>query len=72
MRKIEEKRRKSMAAVALNYNLVRGITPVVGVRKIEQAEQDCQALGWRLSDEEIRAIDEVSVKGKTSKSWQQG
>jgi len=28
------------------------------------------ALGWR--EEEIRRINEVSIKGKTTKLWQQG
>jgi len=62
----------SMSAVALNYNLSKGILPVAGIRKLEQAEQNLQALGWRLSDEEIQKIDEVSLEGKATKLWQQG
>ncbi|TKA80032.1 hypothetical protein B0A55_01749 [Friedmanniomyces simplex] len=69
---IAEKRGVSVAAVALNYNLVHGIVPVVGVRKPEQAEQDTAALGWRLSDEEIAELDKVSFEGKTTALWQQG
>ncbi|KAK3619657.1 hypothetical protein LTR56_023880 [Elasticomyces elasticus] len=61
-----------VAAVALNYNLMHGIVPVVGVRKPEQAEQNTAALGWRLSDEEISELDKVSFLGKTTKLWQQG
>lgn len=62
----------SMSAVALNYNISKGALPVVGLRKLEQAEQNMQALGWRLSEEEIRKIDSVSIEGKTTKLWQQG
>ena len=62
----------SISAIALNYNLSKGVLPVVGLRKLEQAEQNMQALGWRLSDEEIQKIDSVSFEGKARKLWQQG
>jgi aryl-alcohol dehydrogenase-like predicted oxidoreductase len=62
----------SVAAVTLNYNLVHGVAPVVGVRNAEHARSNAAALGWRLSDEEISRIDGVSSKGKTTKLWQQG
>lgn len=72
LKQIAEKRNIPMSAVALNYNLCKGITPVVGVRKEEQAINNCAALGWRLSNEEIRAIDGVSFEGHTTSMWQQG
>lgn len=72
LRRIAIQRGKSVSSVALNYNLCKGITPVVGVRKEEQAEANCQALGWRLTDEEVRQIDAVSFEGHTTKLWQQG
>lgn len=71
-KKIAEKRGVSVAAVALNYNLIHGISPVVGLRKPEQAESNCQALGWRLSDEEIVELDKVSFEGNKTSLWQQG
>ncbi|KAK5117422.1 hypothetical protein LTR85_008807 [Meristemomyces frigidus] len=71
-KEIAEKRGVSIASVALNYNLVHGIVPVVGIRKPEQAESNCQALGWRLSEEEISELDAVSFEGKTTSLWQQG
>ena len=61
-----------ISAVALNYNMCKGITPVVGVRKPEQAESNCKALGWRLTNDEIREIDGVSFEGHTTSLWQQG
>lgn len=69
---IAEAREVSVAAVTLNYNMVHGIAPVVGVRNPEQAKSNAGAYGWRLSDEEIERIDEVSSQGKTTKLWQQG
>lgn len=71
-KKIAEKHGKSVSSVALNYNLVHGIVPVVAVRKAMQAEDNCQALGWRLSDEEIAELDKVSFEGKHTSLWQQG
>jgi aryl-alcohol dehydrogenase-like predicted oxidoreductase len=72
LKKIAEKRGVPLSAVALNYNMCKGITPVVGVRKEEQAASNCAALGWRLSNEEIREIDRVSFQGHTTALWQQG
>lgn len=71
-KRIAEKHGVSVAAVALNYNLVHGVCPVVAVRKPEQAIQNCQALGWRLSDEEITELDKHTYEGKTTSLWQQG
>ncbi|KAF1960910.1 Aldo/keto reductase [Byssothecium circinans] len=45
LRRIADKRGKSISSVALYYNLCKGITPVFGIRKSEQAEQSCQCLG---------------------------
>jgi len=54
----------SMSAIALNYNIIKGAVPAVGVRSPEQAQQNVGALGWRLSDDEVRKIDSVVWKEK--------
>jgi aryl-alcohol dehydrogenase-like predicted oxidoreductase len=72
LKQIASSRGKSVSSVVLNYNLSKGVLPLVGMRKPEQAEENVQALGWRLSYDEIRAIDEVSLEGKTTALWQQG
>lgn len=69
---IAKSRGKSMAAVALNYNMSKGVNPVAAVRSADQARQNCQALGWRLTHDEIRRIDAVSFDGKETTMWQQG
>jgi diketogulonate reductase-like aldo/keto reductase len=61
-----------MAAVALNYNMSKGVLPLVGMRNKEMAMEDVQALGWRLTEEEVEQIDKVSFEGKATKLWQQG
>ena len=72
LRDIAQKQRVSVAAVALNYNISKGVVPVVGVRKPEQVKQNKEALGWRLTAEDIRRIDDVSFEGQATSLWQQG
>lgn len=69
---IAQKRGKPISAVALNYNLSKGILPVVGFRKPSQVDENLEALGWRLTNEEVKRIDGVSFEGKSTKFWQQG
>ncbi|KAI0385159.1 NADP-dependent oxidoreductase domain-containing protein [Hypomontagnella monticulosa] len=69
---VARKRGKSVAAVALNYNLSKGALPVVGIRNEEQARQAVEALGWRLEKEDVEMIDKQSFEGKTTMLWQQG
>jgi aryl-alcohol dehydrogenase-like predicted oxidoreductase len=69
---IADRRGVPISAVALNYNMCKGITAVCGVRKPEQAESNCAALGWRLTNDEILEIDGVSFEGHTTSLWQQG
>ena len=72
LRKIATARGKAMASVALNYNISKGALPVVGIRTPEQARQAIDALGWRLSEEEMIELDRVSVEGTKTVLWQQG
>lgn len=72
VKKIADKRGKSEAAIALNYNIGKNVIPVVGIRNVEQAKSNMEALGWRLTEEEYKELDAVSVEGKYTKLWQQG
>ena len=45
---------------------------MVGVGKPEQALENLKALGWRLSNDEIREIDVVGFEGHATVLWQQG
>lgn len=64
--------KRSVAAVALNYNMSKGTLPVVGIRNVQQAEEALEALGWRLSKEEVVRIDRVALEGSRTRLWQQG
>lgn len=72
LKSIAEGRRVPIPAVALNYSINKGVVPLVGVRDAEQATQDMQALGWRLTEDEIRRIEEVSLQGNSSALLQHG
>ncbi len=51
---------KTPAQVALNWVICKGAIPIPGVKTLSQAEQDAGALNWRLSEEEVLRLDEVS------------
>lgn len=72
LKSIAEERRVPVPAVALNYSINKGVLPLVGVRDDYQAEQDMQALGWRLSEDEMNRIEEVSFQGQRSSLLQHG
>jgi aryl-alcohol dehydrogenase-like predicted oxidoreductase len=72
LREIATARSTSISSVALNYNMSKGVVPTVGIRNPKQAEENLQAFGWRLTDEEIQKTDSVSLEGKATKLWQQG
>ncbi len=52
----------SRAQVALNWVLHKpGVTaPILGIRTVEQLEDNLGALGWRLDEEHVRLLDNVS------------
>ncbi|KAJ5811988.1 hypothetical protein N7474_008289 [Penicillium riverlandense] len=72
LKRIADERRIPVPAVALNYSINKGVVPLVGIRDAEQAEQDMQALGWRLTEDEIKRIEAVSIQGSTSSFFQHG
>jgi aryl-alcohol dehydrogenase-like predicted oxidoreductase len=53
---------KTPAQVALNWTICKGTLPIPGAKTVAQAEQNAGALGWRLADDEVAALDEASDK----------
>ena len=51
---------KSNAQVALNWTICKGALPIPGAKNAEQAQQNAGALGWKLTDEEVAKLDEMS------------
>ncbi len=54
---------KTMAQVALNWVLHRpGVTaPILGARTVAQIEDNLGAIGWRLDDESLAALEDASA-----------
>ncbi len=51
---------KQPAQVAINWTICKGTLPIPGAKTIRQAEQNCGAAGWRLSEAEVMELDEMS------------
>jgi len=48
--------------VALNWLICKGAVPIPGAKNARQAQENAGALGWRLTDEEVAALDKASSK----------
>ncbi|MFZ6027861.1 MAG: aldo/keto reductase [Chloroflexota bacterium] len=51
---------KTAAQVALNWVICKGAVPIPGAKNAVQVEANSGALGWRLQDGEIAALDALS------------
>lgn len=61
LRIIGEKYSRTPAQVALNWLIAQGnVIPISGVKTAEQVQQNAGALDWRLSDDEITQLEEIS------------
>jgi len=51
---------KTPAQVALNWVMCKGAVPIPGAKNARQAKDNVGALGWRLSRDEVAALDAAS------------
>lgn len=51
---------KSNAQVALNWTICKGALPIPGAKNVKQAQENAGALGWRLTEDEVARLDNVS------------
>ncbi len=51
---------KTPAQVSLNWIICKGAIPIPGAKNARQAQDNIGALGWRLSADEVSALDEAS------------
>jgi aryl-alcohol dehydrogenase-like predicted oxidoreductase len=66
---------KTPSQVALNWLISKGTVPIPGAKNAAQAEQNAGALGWRLTGEEVTALDRVAKPGQRGlfhRIWQHG
>ena len=64
---------KTIAQVALNWVAHRPsvVSLVIGARNEEQLKQNFGAIGWRLSDDQVRRLDEASDTRPVYPYWHQ-
>lgn len=53
---------KTPSQIAINWCICKGTLPIPGAKNVRQAEMNAGALGWRLSPEQIKALDDASDK----------
>ena len=53
---------KSPAQVALNWTICKGTVPIPGAKNAKQAAENLGAMGWRLTPDEVVALDKSSNK----------
>jgi aryl-alcohol dehydrogenase-like predicted oxidoreductase len=51
---------KSTSQVALNWVISKGALPIPGAKNVRQAEMNAGAAGWRLTAEQVAALDAAS------------
>lgn len=51
---------KSPAQIAINWTLCKGVVPIPGAKNTKQVEEIVGALGWRMNDSEVEALDDAS------------
>ena len=66
MREISGSRGKTLAQIAINWTLCKGALPIPGAKNEKQVLESAGAFGWRLSKEEVDALDHESGKLKPS------
>lgn len=61
LRQIGERHERTPAQVALNWLIAQGnVVAIAGAKTAEQVRQNAGALGWKLSDEEVAQLEQVS------------
>jgi aryl-alcohol dehydrogenase-like predicted oxidoreductase len=58
---------KTPSQVSLNWLICKSAVPIPGAKNLRQAQENFGAMGWRLSDEEVARLDEMSEKVMSDK-----
>ncbi len=64
---------KTVPQIALNWRLQRPTvaTVLIGARKEEQLQQNLGAVGWNLTPEQVKKLDDASIQRPTYTYWHQ-
>jgi aryl-alcohol dehydrogenase-like predicted oxidoreductase len=61
LREVAQNHGKTIAQAALNWVICKGAMPIPGAKNAEQAEENAGGAGWRMTDDEIARLDEVTA-----------
>jgi len=53
---------KTQSQVAINWAMCKGGVPIPGVRTVAMAEENLEAIGWRLSNGAVDELDAAALK----------
>lgn len=56
---------KTVSQVALNWIICKGALPIPGAKNAKQATDNAGGAGWRMSDDEVAKLDEVTDRIRT-------
>ncbi len=51
---------KTLAQVAINWTICKGTLPIPGAKNATQVQQNAGSIGWRLTDDEVAELDQIS------------
>lgn len=75
LRRIGEVHDRTPSQVALRWIVDKGAVPIPGAKNGRQATDNAGALGWRLTGDEVAALDAVALEGTRTlrnRIWQHG
>jgi len=61
LREIGQAHDRTPSQVALNWVICKGAVPIPGAKNARQAQANAGALGWRLTEAEVEALDHASA-----------
>ncbi|CDS08306.1 hypothetical protein LRAMOSA02254 [Lichtheimia ramosa] len=72
IQELAKKYDRQPSAIALNWCIAKGTIPLAGARTAQHVRQNEAALGFLLSDDEIRQLDQYAFVGENNKQWNHG
>ena len=65
LQEIAQTHGKTVSQVALNWIICKGALPIPGAKNAKQATDNAGGAGWRMSDDEVAKLDEVTDRIRT-------
>ena len=60
LQEIAQSHGKTVSQVALNWIVCKGAMPIPGAKNAKQAEENAGGSGWRMTNDEVALLDEVT------------